>query len=96
MRSTTCTLLILAAMWVPPVLAIAGNRAKPDLSTALGVPYAFLAGLLFAVAITVIVALGSLRWPALKPHYLVVAIAGALNLALLFAADRGMLSITQG
>ena len=96
MKSKACTFLILAAMWVPPVLAIAVNRSKPDIGTALGVPYAFLAGLLLAFVVTVIIALCSMRWPALKPHYVILAISTVLSLGLLFAANTGMLSIVHG
>ena len=88
------TFLILAALLVPPGLAIAHNRFKPDIGTALGIPYAFLAGILLALVLTLVLAVLSRRWPAVRPYYLVVVGAGAFAVALLFVAERGLLSIT--
>lgn len=90
----TSTFLILAALWVPPGLAIAHNRVKPDISTALGIPYAFLAGIILALLLTLVFAVCSRRWPAVRPNYVAVAGAGLVAMALLFAAERGMLSIS--
>ena len=91
---TLCTCVILAALWMPPALAIVHNRFKPDISTALGVPYAFLAGLLLALVLTIVLALLGRRWPAVRPSYLVIAGAGIASIALLLMAERGLLSIS--
>lgn len=87
------TFLILAALLVPPGIAIAHNRFKPDISTALGIPYAFLAGIVLGLVITLVFAVLSRRWPAVRPHYLVIVGAGAIAVVLLFVAERGLLSI---
>ena len=95
MASTATTLLIVTAMWVPPALAITINRLDPDIGTALGVPYGFLAGLVFAVVTTGVIAALSQRWSTLRPNYLIVLGAAVLSIALLFLADRGALSVTS-
>ncbi len=92
---TACTFLVVAAMWLPPVLAFIANRTKPDIGTALGVPYAVLAGLILGAVVTAVFAIASLRWPALRPRFIVICFAGVISLVLLFLADRGMLSVVR-
>ena len=85
--------LILAALLVPPGLAIAQNRFKPDTSTALNIPYAFLAGILMALVVALVFAVLSRRWPALRPHYLVIVGASAIAVVVGSVAERGLLPI---
>ncbi|MEM7747465.1 MAG: hypothetical protein AAF346_04375 [Pseudomonadota bacterium] len=95
MASPATTVLILAALWVPPALAMIVNRLDPDIGTALGVPYGFLAGFLLAIIVTGVVAALSQRWAALRPSYMIVLGGAALSIGLLFLADRGILSATS-
>lgn len=87
------TAVIGFALWGPPVAAIIANRAKPDIGTALGVPYAFVAGLLGAAILTVVLALAAWRWPGVRPSYLAVGAMMGTAIALFALANRGTLSV---
>ena len=90
---TISTVLIGFALWGPPVAAIIANRVNPDIGTALGVPYAFVAGLLGAVTLTVVLALAAWRWPGVRPNYLAVGAMMGIAIALFALANRGILSV---
>ncbi|MEM6495648.1 MAG: hypothetical protein AAGB04_17920 [Pseudomonadota bacterium] len=94
MVGAAITVLIVTAMWLPPALAMTINRLDPDIGTALGVPYGFLAGLILATVGTGVVAILSQRWASLRPNYLIVLGAAAATILSLIFADRGLLSVT--
>lgn len=89
------TALLVFAFWAPPILAISANRLAPDISTALGVPYAFLIGLVLGLAMTGFVALAAWRWPSLKPSYPVIAGAAVITIVLFVVAEQGALSVVR-
>ena len=89
---TAATIVIGLALWGPPVAAIVANRSNPDIGTALGVPYAFIAGIVAGVIMTIVIALAARRWPGLRPYYVAVGAMMAAALLLFPLANQGMLS----
>ena len=89
------TIVIGVALWGPPLAAIIANRTDPDIATALGVPYGFVAGLLAGAVTTVGIALAALRWQGIRPYYWLVAIMIVAAVLLFTLANRGSLSVVS-
>ena len=92
---TVSTALLAAVFMGPPFAAIIANRFDPSIGSALGVPYAFLLGLLLGLVATIAVLLASKRWPQIKPYYLIVTAVGLVTGLLFFVAEQGMLSVVN-
>ena len=89
------TIIIGLMLWGPPAAAIITNRLKPDIGTALGVPYAFATGVLGAAVLTIVLALAARRWQGMRPHYWVVGTMIVAALMLFALANRGTLSVVN-
>ena len=89
------TIVIGLVLWGPPAAAIVANRLSPDIATALGVPYAFAAGLLGGVIVTIGLAIAARRWQGMRPHYWVVGVMMGAAILLFALANRGTLSVVS-
>ncbi len=89
------TIAIGVVLWGPPLAAIIANRTDPDIATALGVPYAFVAGLLAGSVTTAGIALAAQRWHDIRPYYWLVAIMMVAAVLLFTLANRGSLSVVS-
>ena len=95
MSKILSTAFLVSAFWGPALIAIVVNRVQPSLGTGLGVPLGILAGLVLGLVLTLIVFLVALRWPVLRPYYLVVILAGLAVGGLFPLADRGVFSVVS-
>lgn len=89
------TLLLVSAIWAPPIIAVALNRLNPSLGTGLGVPYGLMTGLIAGLILGLLIVIASRKWPEIRPYYPLIILALLTNMVLFPLANQGFLSVVN-